>query len=86
MASNTQSQPPPGYSEFDKYEWRIKSDMERMLKENNKRIIRAITEQFFQFAMANREKGTFPCQPETNPKGEPPLTLLLALLGRLMSL
>jgi len=39
---------------------RIRSDMERMLKENNKRILRVITEQFSQFTMANREKGTFP--------------------------
>jgi len=43
MASNAQSQPPLGYSKFDKYERRIKSDMERMLKENNERILRAIT-------------------------------------------
>ena len=56
--------------------------MERMLKENNERILRAITEQFSQLTVANREKGTFPSQPETNPKLEPPLTLLLTLLGR----
>ena len=29
MACNAQSQPPPGYSEFNKYERRIKSDIER---------------------------------------------------------
>jgi len=60
MASNAQSQSPPGYSNLDKYERRIKSDVEKMLKENNERILRVITEQFFQSATANREKGTFP--------------------------
>jgi len=48
---------------------RIKSDVKRMLKENNERIIRAITEQFSQSIMANREKGTISSQPETDPKG-----------------
>ena len=69
-ASNARSQPPPGYSELDKYERRIRSDMERMLTENNKRMLKLITKQFSQTAIANREKGTFPSQPETNPKGK----------------
>ena len=46
MAPNTQSQPPFDYSELDKYERRIRSDMERKLRENNERMIKAITEQF----------------------------------------
>jgi len=44
--------------------------MERMLRENNKRMLKLITKQFSQTAIANREKGTFPSQPETNPKGK----------------
>jgi len=69
MASTAQSQPPLCYSELDKYKMRIRSDIEIMLKENNKRILRAITEQFSQSAMENNKKGTFLSQPETNPKG-----------------
>jgi len=30
-------------SELDKYERRIRSDMERMLRENNERMLKAIT-------------------------------------------
>jgi len=54
MVSNVQSQPPPGYSELEKYERRIRSDMERMLRENNEIILEAIVEQFSQIAVANR--------------------------------
>jgi len=40
-----------------------------MLRQNNGRILEAIAQQFSQTAIANKEKGTFPSQPETNPKG-----------------
>jgi len=43
--------------------------MEKMLRENNGRMLKAITKQFSQTVIANREKGTFPSQPETTPKG-----------------
>ena len=48
------------------------NDMERMireLKESNERMMRTMSEQFAQLAMSNREKGTFPSQPEANPRG-----------------
>jgi len=32
-------------------------------------MLKVITKQFAQTAIANREKGAFPSQPETNPKG-----------------
>jgi len=38
IAPIAQSQPPPGYSELDKYESRIKSHMKRMLRESNERM------------------------------------------------
>ena len=46
--------------------------MERMIrefKESNERMMRTMSEQFAQLAMSNREKGTFPSQPEANPRG-----------------
>jgi len=43
--------------------------MERMMRENNEKMLREITEQFSEFAMANRETSIFSCQPETNHKG-----------------
>jgi len=43
--------------------------MIRELKESNERMMRTMSEQFAQLAMSNREKGTFPSQPETNPRG-----------------
>jgi len=59
MVSNAQSQPAHGYSELNKYERRIRSEMESMLRENNERILRAIIEQSSQSIMANREKEIF---------------------------
>ena len=56
MAPFAYSQPPYGYSELDEYEKGIKSDMQRMLKENNERMLRAISEQFSWFVMENRKK------------------------------
>jgi len=32
-------------------------------------MMRMTTEQFFQLALSSREPGTFPSQPEVNPKG-----------------
>jgi len=43
--------------------------MERVLRENNERMLKVITEQLSQTVIANREKGTFPSQPDTSPKG-----------------
>ena len=43
MAPNARSQPSYSYSELDKYETRIKSDMERILRDNNERMVRAVT-------------------------------------------
>ena len=43
--------------------------MIRELKESNERMMRTMSEQFAQLAMSNREKGTFPSQPEANPRG-----------------
>ena len=43
--------------------------MERMLREDNERMLKTITEQFSQSAIGNKEKETFPSQPKTNPKG-----------------
>jgi len=66
-----QSYPPPGYNELDKVNKKV-NDMERMireLKESNERMMRTMSEQFAQLAMSNREKGTFPSQPEANPRG-----------------
>ena len=68
MASNVPSQPTPSYSELNKYERRIRSDMKTMLRENNERILRTIIKQFSKIAIANREKETFPGEPETKPK------------------
>jgi len=44
--------------------------MERMLRENNERMLKAITKQFSQSAVAHREKETFLNQPEAKLKGE----------------
>ena len=46
LVFNAQSQASPGYSELDKHERRIRSDTERMLRENNETILKAITKQF----------------------------------------
>ena len=40
-----------------------------MINSNIERMMRMITEQFFQLASSSREPGTFPSQPEVNPKG-----------------
>jgi len=61
-----QTCPPLGYNELDKVNKKV-NDMERMireLKDSNERMMRTMSEQF-----ANREKGTFPSQPEANPRG-----------------
>jgi len=43
--------------------------MERMIYANIEKIMRMITEQFFQLASSSRKPGAFPSQPEVNPKG-----------------
>ena len=43
--------------------------MERLINANMERMMRMITEQFSQLASSSRELGTFPSQPEVNPKG-----------------
>ena len=43
--------------------------MERMINANMERMMRMMTEQFFQLASSFRESGTFPSQSEVNPKG-----------------
>ena len=40
-----------------------------MMKENDEKILRAIIEQFSQFATTNRKKDSFPIQLQTHPKG-----------------
>ena len=70
-----QMQPPPSYTELDKFEWRINNNIERMINANNahmERMMRMITELFSQLASSSREPGTFPSQPEVNPKGHTP--------------
>jgi len=52
--------------------------MERMLKENNERMLEALTEQFSQFAIANKEKETFLGQLETNPLQQMLLKLVIS--------
>ena len=39
----TRSQPPHGYSEVDKYERRIESEKERMMRENKEKMLRTMT-------------------------------------------
>ena len=58
----TQVQPPPGHIDIDQIERRL-NNMEKMM--------RLMTEQFSQLASSFREPGTFPSQPEVNPKGLP---------------
>ena len=43
--------------------------MERMVNANMEKMMRMMTEQFFQLASSSRKPGTFPSQPEVNPKG-----------------
>jgi len=45
--------------------------MDRMINANIERLMRVMTEQFSQLASSFRESGTFPCQLEVNPKGDP---------------
>ena len=40
-----------------------------MISANMEKMIRMMTEQFFKLASSSRESGTFPSQPEVNPKG-----------------
>ena len=66
-----QTCPPPSYNDVDKVNKKV-NDIERMirgLKESNERMMRTMSEQFAQLAMSNRKKGTFPSQPEANPRG-----------------
>jgi len=50
-------------------ERRINSNVERMISANMEKMMRMMTEHFFQLASSSRESGTFPSQPEVNPKG-----------------
>jgi len=50
-------------------ERRINSNVERMISANMEKMMRIVTEQFFILASSSRESGTFPSQPEVNPKG-----------------
>ena len=43
--------------------------MERMVNANMEKMMRMMTEQFFQLASSSREPGTFTSQPEVNLKG-----------------
>jgi len=65
-----QTCPPIGSNELDKVNKKV-NDMESMireLKDSNERMMRTMSEQFSQLAMSNWEKGTFPSQPEANPR------------------
>ena len=64
-----QVQPPPGYTNIDKLGRKINNNVERMINANKERMMRMVTEQFFQLASSSRKPGTFPSQPEVNPKG-----------------
>jgi len=64
-----QVQLPPGYTNIDNLERRINHNVERMINANIERMMRMMIEQFFQLASSSREPGTFPSQPEVNPKG-----------------
>jgi len=59
----------PGYTDSNKLEKIINNNVKRMINANMKRMMRMMTEQFFQLASSLREPGTFPSQPEMNPKG-----------------
>ena len=48
---------------------KINNNMERMIKANIERIMRMMTEQFVQLTSSSGKPGTFPSQPELNPKG-----------------
>jgi len=50
-------------------ERRINNNAERMINANMETMMRMMSEQFFQLASSSREPGTFPSQPEVNPKG-----------------
>jgi len=43
--------------------------VERLINANMKRMMRMMSEQFFQLASSSRKPGTFLSQPEVNPKG-----------------
>ena len=45
-----------------------------MINANMEKMMRMMTEQFSQLASSSREPGTFPSQPEVNPKGHVPLS------------
>ena len=47
----------------------INSNVERMGSANMEKMMQIMTEQFFQLASSSRKSGTFPSQPELNPKG-----------------
>ena len=61
-----QAQPPLGYTDVDRIERRINSNVERMISANMEKMMRMMIEQFFQLASSSREPGTFPSQPELN--------------------
>jgi len=65
----TQAQPLPGYTDIDRMERRINSNVERMISANMKKMMQMMTEQFSQLASSSRELGAFPSQLEVNPKG-----------------
>jgi len=53
-------------------ERRIDNNMKRMINANMEKMMRMMIEQFSQWASSSREPGTFPSQPEANPKGHVP--------------
>jgi len=50
--------------------------MIRELKELNETLMKAMSKQFTQLAMSDRENGVFPSQPEANPRRGSPLYLI----------
>jgi len=66
--SMTQVQFPPRYTDIDKLERRINNNVEIMINSNMDRMMRMMTEQFFQLALSSRKPGIFPSQPEMNSK------------------
>jgi len=62
-----QVQPLHGYTDIDKIERKINSNMERMINAHMKRMMRIMAQQFFQLASSSGESGTFSSQPEVNP-------------------
>lgn len=63
------SQPPPGYTDFDKLVRLMNSNNEKLMKTMNEQISQQVSLQMSQLAIPTRKPDTFPSQPEVNPTG-----------------